>query len=788
MAQQVPPHPWFSENSIHVAGFTPKIINISSYVLNQSEISILAKGKKFTPTPEYSDLLGLKVDIMEFIRKIQLRELFGGNDISLGRTGENSVVKIAGKCIPHPSEETFLFSLTKEMKQLANNLHRMVVDKEMIHDNIRPDERRAMQRLSKNKNLVIKSADKGGGIVVMVTSYYKSKVETHLMDATTFEEVPDYKISKVISKVESFVLKYDKLKVLTRDESLYLRKFDCKTPNFFGVPKIHKSKKLNEVMKKGFNLEVKIPETLVDLSFRFINGEVSAPTCKLSELVDIILKPFLILAPSYIKDYTHFQNRFTARTLTPMDVENGRFVVCDVETMYPRIELPIGQESIGFWIDEHPEVLKPTRFTKEFVLEALAVVMTNSYFQFNDKHYKLKRGTATGTTVAPTYANLIMAYLEIKLYKLVLENFGKKTHDFVVQNWYRFLDDGFIFWDDTLGDYHIFVNLLNSLHPNIKFTHESSKEKISFLNILLYKSKGKVEMDIFYKKTDNHDYLPFKSCHPRHTTDNIPFTLARMVCSIVSSPAVKHQRLIELFGWLQNSGYPFDKICDSFTKVNSIDQKVLREKVIREKKDQLIFVNTFNPQNPQVFQKLMSYLKCLKISENEKYSHIFRDVSIIQSRRQPPNLGLIIQSSYFGSLKFQHGVSKCNANRCITCSYLEEGTEVFFHVSGVTIKIKHRFTCDSGYLLYKIRCKGCGEYYVGRTCCLKQRLYNHKFNVNNITTVSCPLYAHIATCARGHEVPFTIMPFYKIHHEEISKMASIERHYIDWLKPYLNTL
>ena len=77
MAQQVPPHPWFSENSIHVAGFTPKIINISSYVLNQSEISILAKGKKFTPTPEYSDLLGLKVDIMEFIRKIHYANFLG---------------------------------------------------------------------------------------------------------------------------------------------------------------------------------------------------------------------------------------------------------------------------------------------------------------------------------------------------------------------------------------------------------------------------------------------------------------------------------------------------------------------------------------------------------------------------------------------------------------------------------------------------------------------------------------------------------------------------------------
>ena len=50
------------EDSIFDAGFTPKIVNISSYVLNATEVSLLAKGKKFCPTPIYSDFLELKVE------------------------------------------------------------------------------------------------------------------------------------------------------------------------------------------------------------------------------------------------------------------------------------------------------------------------------------------------------------------------------------------------------------------------------------------------------------------------------------------------------------------------------------------------------------------------------------------------------------------------------------------------------------------------------------------------------------------------------------------------------
>ena len=33
-----------------------------------------------------------------------------------------------------------------------------------------------------------------------------------------------------------------------------------------------------------------------------------------------------------------------------------------------------------------------------------------------------------------------------------------------------------------------------------------------------------VEIDIYYKPTNTHDYLPYDSAHPDHTKTNIPTT------------------------------------------------------------------------------------------------------------------------------------------------------------------------------------------------------------------------------------------------------------------------
>ena len=72
---------------------TPKIINISSYDLSKPEISLLSKGAKYCPTPMQNNLLELRVDILEFLRKIQLLDMFGNNNTPANNTISKSIVK-----------------------------------------------------------------------------------------------------------------------------------------------------------------------------------------------------------------------------------------------------------------------------------------------------------------------------------------------------------------------------------------------------------------------------------------------------------------------------------------------------------------------------------------------------------------------------------------------------------------------------------------------------------------------------------------------------------------------
>ena len=51
-----------------------------------------------------------------------------------------------------------------------------------------------------------------------------------------------------------------------------------------------------------------------------------------------------------------------------------------------------------------------------------------------------------GTKFAPTYATLVLAYLEEKLYSEIETKFEKEYAIFIMGNWKRFLDDCFVFW------------------------------------------------------------------------------------------------------------------------------------------------------------------------------------------------------------------------------------------------------------------------------------------------------------------------------------------------------
>ena len=111
----------------------------------------------------------------------------------------------------------------------------------------------------------------------------------------------------------------------------------------------------------------------------------------------------------------------------------------------------------------------------------------------------------------------------------------------------------------------LFLQCLNSLHPNIVFTLEPAKQiivngqtaqSLDFLDITItLHNNGKIETDIYYKPTNSHQYLDYNSFHPKHIKDNVPFGLAKRIICFVTNSETMEFRLLQLKSWLLKCNY-----------------------------------------------------------------------------------------------------------------------------------------------------------------------------------------------------------------------------------------
>ena len=53
-----------------------------------------------------------------------------------------------------------------------------------------------------------------------------------------------------------------------------------------------------------------------------------------------------------------------------------------------------------------------------------------------------------------------------------------------------------------------------------------SYSEIPFLDVNVMLIDGRLETDLYVKPTDKHQYLLKSSCHPSHTKQSIPFSMA----------------------------------------------------------------------------------------------------------------------------------------------------------------------------------------------------------------------------------------------------------------------
>ena len=116
--------------------------------------------------------------------------------------------------------------------------------------------------------------------------------------------------------------------------------------------------------------------------------------------------------------------------------------------------------------------------TIEYLVYLARLVLENYYFEFDEKIFRQKLGTAMHRDQVRTmFCEYI--YLWVTWKKNFLD-----TCELIKQalRW-RFLDDIFVIWLHSEEELNNFLLRLNSFHENIKYTWDISYHRIYFLDV-----------------------------------------------------------------------------------------------------------------------------------------------------------------------------------------------------------------------------------------------------------------------------------------------------------------
>ena len=144
-------------------------------------------------------------------------------------------------------------------------------------------------------------------------------------------------------------------------EFKFLTKFEVRTSQLYGLPKIHKSESITTHCQQNKTTFLNIAE-VDDLTLRPIIAGPSSLTHRLSKLLHVLLSPYLQFIPSYISDSRHFLS-----TLPTSIPPNSFLISFDIVSLYPSIEPNLGIEAVSYWLTSFPNTLNP-RFSSSFII------------------------------------------------------------------------------------------------------------------------------------------------------------------------------------------------------------------------------------------------------------------------------------------------------------------------------------------------------------------------------------------------------------------------------------
>ena len=163
-------------------------------------------------------------------------------------------------------------------------------------------------------------------------------------------------------------------------------------------------------------------------------------------------------------------------------------------------------------------------------------------------------------------------------------------------------------------------------------------------------------------------------------------------------------------------------------------------------KEYIPYVSPFNPNNPEVFGVIKQNQQILE--RRDIMESVLKQKPLLKSKRQAWNLQRILTRARFDSHTIENVVTKCHRGNCGLCKHLLGGNRFTF-ANQKTFKVNAAMSCDVKNIIYVIKCRGCGENYIGEATNLRHRRTVHNQQIRDPGTRKIPLSAHLETCSNA---------------------------------------
>ena len=215
----------------------------------------------------------------------------------------------------------------------------------------------------------------------------------------------------------------------------------------------------------------------------------------------------------------------------------------------------------------------------------------------------------------------------------------------------------FFIWTHGEQELQTFLRSLNEYHTDIKFTYESSKESIAFLDLKVSVKNSKIITDLYVKSTDHHQYLHYLSAHPNHTKRSVVFCQTLRISRLCSYEEnfIKHKANKK--SWFLKKEYPERLISAEMDKVkfSNIERRSKTQKFIP-------LVVTYHPLLKSLSSIINNNIYLLHM--DQKVKRIFTPQPMVSYRSARKLSSYLVRAKLY---PIERKVGSCKGKRCEVC-------------------------------------------------------------------------------------------------------------------------